>query len=75
MLPEELACVQEAPPHYDLPEDERCHSLFTDRFSHVVGKHWNWTVAVWNPTWQVIEATEGEGVKSVCRSENHPTNV
>ncbi|GAB0209715.1 hypothetical protein GRJ2_003437200 [Grus japonensis] len=63
-LPEEVACAQEAPPYNELPEDERRYALFTDGSCRVVGNHRKWKAAVWSPTRQVIEATEGEGESS-----------
>ncbi|GAB0210089.1 hypothetical protein GRJ2_003474700 [Grus japonensis] len=63
-LPEEVARAQEAPPYNELPEDERHYALFTDGSCHVVGNHRKWKAAVWSPTRQVVEATEGEGESS-----------
>ncbi|GAB0203256.1 hypothetical protein GRJ2_002791200 [Grus japonensis] len=63
-LPEEVAHAQEAPPSNELPEDERHYALFTDGSCRVVGNHRKWKAAVWSPTQQVIEATEGEGESS-----------
>ncbi|GAB0190200.1 hypothetical protein GRJ2_001485300 [Grus japonensis] len=63
-LPEEVAHAQEAPPYNELPEDERRYALFTDGSCRVVGKHREWKAAVWSPTRQVVEATEGEGESS-----------
>ncbi|XP_054675222.1 ribonuclease H-like [Grus americana] len=63
-LPEEVACAQEAPPYNELPEDERRYALFTDGSCRVVGNHRKWKAAVWSPTRQVVEATEGEGESS-----------
>ncbi|GAB0203312.1 hypothetical protein GRJ2_002796800 [Grus japonensis] len=63
-LPEEVAHAQEAPPYNELPEDERPYALFTDGSCCVVGNHRKWKAAVWSPTQQVIEATEGEGESS-----------
>ncbi|KAK4810791.1 hypothetical protein QYF61_008763 [Mycteria americana] len=60
-LPEEVARAQEAPPYNELSEDERHYSLFTDGSCHFVGNHRKWKAAVWSPTRQVVEATEGEG--------------
>ena len=63
-LPEEVARAQEAPPYNELPEDERRYALFTDGSCRVVGNHRKWKAAVWSPTRQVVEATEGEGESS-----------
>ena len=63
-FPEEVGRAQEAPPYNELPEDERGYALFTDGSCRVVGNHRKWKVAVWSPTRQVIEATEGEGDSS-----------
>ena len=62
--PEEVTRAQEAPPYNELSEDERCYALFTDGSCRVVGNHRKWKAAVWSPTRQVIEATEGEGESS-----------
>ena len=59
-----MARAQEAPPYNELPEDERRYVLFTDGSCHVVGNHRKWKAAVWSPTRQVIETTEGEGESS-----------
>ena len=63
-LPEEVARAQESPLYNKLPEDERHYALFTDGSCRVVGNHRKWKAAVWSPTRQVIEATEGEGESS-----------
>ncbi|PKU30531.1 hypothetical protein llap_19165 [Limosa lapponica baueri] len=60
-LPEKVACAQEAPPYNELSEDERHYALFIDGSCHVVENHSKWKAAVWSPTRQVAEATEGEG--------------
>ena len=62
--PEAVARAQEAPPYNELLEDERCYALFTDGSYRVVGNHRKWKAAVWSPTRQGVEATEGEGESS-----------
>ncbi|KAK4828524.1 hypothetical protein QYF61_026946 [Mycteria americana] len=63
-LPEEVARAQKAPPYNELSEDERRYALSTDGSCCVVGNHRKRKSAVWNPTRQVVEATEGEGESS-----------
>ncbi|KAK4807063.1 hypothetical protein QYF61_018404 [Mycteria americana] len=63
-LPEEVAHDREAPPYNELSEDERHYAVFTDRSCRVVGNHRKWKAAVWSPTRQVTEATEGQGESS-----------
>ena len=58
---EEVSCAKEAPPYNELPENEKKYALFTDGSCRIVGKHRRWKAAVWNPTRQVAEATEGKG--------------
>ncbi|OPJ78894.1 hypothetical protein AV530_019912 [Patagioenas fasciata monilis] len=65
VLPErKVMCAEETPPYNKLPEDEKCYALFTDGSCHIVGKHRMWKSAMWSPTWQVTEATEGQGESS-----------
>lgn len=42
-LPEKETCAQEAPPHNELPEDERGYALFSDASCCVAGNHQRWT--------------------------------
>ena len=61
---EEVSRAKEAPPYNELPENEKKYALFTDGSCRIVGKHRRWKAAVWNPTRQVAEATEGKGESS-----------
>ena len=61
---EEVSHAEEAPPYNELPENEKKYALFTDRSCRIVGKHHRWKAAVWSPTRQVTEATEGKGEAS-----------
>jgi len=61
---EEVARAKEAPPYNELPENEKKYALFTDGSCRIVGKHRRWKAAVWSPTRQVAEATEGKGESS-----------
>ncbi|PKU32788.1 hypothetical protein llap_16908 [Limosa lapponica baueri] len=65
MPPEEVVtCAKEAPPYNELSDNEKQYALFTDGSCRIVGKHRRWKAAVWSPTRQVAEATEGEGESS-----------
>ncbi len=61
---EEISRAKEAPPYNELPENEKTYALFTDGSCCIVGKHRRWKAAVWSPTRQVAEATEGKGESS-----------
>ncbi|XP_048786341.1 uncharacterized protein LOC125686417 isoform X3 [Lagopus muta] len=61
---EEVSRAKEAPPYNELPENEKKYALFTDGSCRIVGKHRRWKSAVWSPTRQVAEATEGKGESS-----------
>ena len=61
---EEVSRSKEAPPYNELPENEKKYALFMDGSCHIVGKHCRWKSAVWSPTQQVAEATEGKGESS-----------
>ncbi|PKU33638.1 hypothetical protein llap_16056 [Limosa lapponica baueri] len=61
---EEVTPAEEAPPYNKLPENEKRYALFTDGSCRTVGKHRKWKAAVWSPTRQVAEATEGQGESS-----------
>lgn len=52
--------AEEALPYNQLPAEETHYALFTDGSCHVEGMNWKWKAAVWRPTRQVAEATEGE---------------
>lgn len=74
-LPEKVTLAQEAPPYNELPENKGGFALFADGSCCVIGNYQRWKAAVWNPTQLVLEAAEGEGVKSICRSESHPISL
>ena len=59
-LSEEVSRGKEALPYNELPENEKKYALFTDGLCRIVGKHRRWKAAVWSPTRQVAEATEGK---------------
>ncbi|RMC05536.1 hypothetical protein DUI87_18732 [Hirundo rustica rustica] len=61
---EQVTRVEEAPPYNQLPAEETHYALFTDGSCRIVGMNWKWKAAVWSPTRQVAEATEGEGGSS-----------
>uniref|UniRef100_A0A8B9ZLB8 Uncharacterized protein n=1 Tax=Anas platyrhynchos TaxID=8839 RepID=A0A8B9ZLB8_ANAPL len=61
---EEVTRAEEAPPYNELPEDRKQYALFTDGYCRVIGSHWKWKAAVWNPMRRVVEAMEGEGESS-----------
>ncbi|RMC20093.1 hypothetical protein DUI87_00939 [Hirundo rustica rustica] len=61
---EQVTCAEEAPPYNQLPAEETRYALFTDGSCHIVGMNRKWKAAVWSPTRQVAEATEGEGGSS-----------
>ena len=61
---EEVSHAKEAPPYNKLPEYEKKYALFMDGSCRIVGKHRRWKAAVWSPTRQVTEATEGKGEAS-----------
>ncbi|TRZ11245.1 hypothetical protein HGM15179_015861 [Zosterops borbonicus] len=52
--------AEEAPPYNELPETERRYALFTDGSCQILGANWKWKAAVWSPTRQVAQATEGQ---------------
>ncbi|TRZ07686.1 hypothetical protein HGM15179_019418 [Zosterops borbonicus] len=56
--------AKEAPPYNELPETERRYALFTDGSCRIVGTNWKWKAAVWSPTREVAQATEGQGGSS-----------
>ncbi|TRZ16151.1 hypothetical protein HGM15179_010966 [Zosterops borbonicus] len=61
---EPVTRVEEAPPYNQLPAEEAHYVLFTDGSCHVIWMSRRWKAAVWSPTRQVTEATEGEGGSS-----------
>ena len=61
---EEVSHAKEAPPYNKLPENKKKCALFMDGSCRIVGKHHRWKAAVWSPTRQVTEATEGKGEAS-----------
>ncbi|RMB99094.1 hypothetical protein DUI87_24282 [Hirundo rustica rustica] len=61
---EQVTRAEEAPPYNQLPAEEMHYALFTDGSSRIVGMNRKWKAAVWSPTQQVAEATEGEGGSS-----------
>ncbi|RMC20467.1 hypothetical protein DUI87_01317 [Hirundo rustica rustica] len=61
---EQVTRAEEAPPYNQLPAEETHYALFTDGSCHIVGMNRKWKAAMWSPTRQVAEATEGEGGSS-----------
>ncbi|RMC20234.1 hypothetical protein DUI87_01080 [Hirundo rustica rustica] len=61
---EQVTRAEEAPPYNQLPAEETRYALFTDSSCRVVGMNRKWKAAVWSPTRQVAQATEGEGESS-----------
>ncbi|RMC17247.1 hypothetical protein DUI87_05825 [Hirundo rustica rustica] len=61
---EQVTRAEEAPPYNQLPAEETRYALFTDGSCRVVGMNRKWEAAVWSPTRQVAQATEGEGGSS-----------
>ncbi|RMB89290.1 hypothetical protein DUI87_34341 [Hirundo rustica rustica] len=61
---EQVTRAEEAPPYNQLPAEEMHYALFTDGSCRIVGMNRKWKAAVWSPTRQVAEATEGEGGSS-----------
>ncbi|KAF4805280.1 hypothetical protein TURU_001445 [Turdus rufiventris] len=61
---EQVSRAEEAPPYNQLPADETRYALFTDISCRIVGLNRKWKAAVWSPTRQVAQATEGEGGSS-----------
>ena len=73
---EEVLQAKEAPPYNELPENEKTYALFTDGSCCIVGKHRRWKAAVWSPTRQVAEATEGKKrIEPICRGKGCPTGL
>ena len=61
---EEVSRAKEAPPYNELPVNEKKFALFTDGSCCFVGQYCRWKAAMWSPTQQVAEATEGKGESS-----------
>ncbi|RMB92703.1 hypothetical protein DUI87_30849 [Hirundo rustica rustica] len=61
---EQVTRAKEGPPYNQLPAEETRYALFTDGSCRIVGMNWKWKAAVWSPTRQVAQATEGEGGSS-----------
>ncbi|RMC15997.1 hypothetical protein DUI87_08204 [Hirundo rustica rustica] len=61
---EQVTQAEEAPPYNQLPAEETHYALFTDGSCRIVVMNRKWKAAVWSPTRQVAEATEGEGGSS-----------
>ncbi|RMC03998.1 hypothetical protein DUI87_19335 [Hirundo rustica rustica] len=61
---EQVTRAEEAPPYNQLPAEETRYALFTDGSCRIIGMNRKWKAAVWSPTRQVAQATEGEGGSS-----------
>ncbi|RMC04419.1 hypothetical protein DUI87_18861 [Hirundo rustica rustica] len=61
---EQVTHAEEAPPYNQLPAEETRYALFTDGSCRIIGMKRKWKAAVWSPTRQVAQATEGEGGSS-----------
>ncbi|RMC01108.1 hypothetical protein DUI87_22374 [Hirundo rustica rustica] len=61
---EQVTHAEEPPPYNQLPAEETRYALFTDGSCRIVGMNWKWKAAVWSPTRQVAQDTEGEGGSS-----------
>ncbi|RMC13477.1 hypothetical protein DUI87_08550 [Hirundo rustica rustica] len=61
---EQVTHAEEVPPYNQLPAEETRYALFTDSSCRIVGMNQKWKAAVWSPTRQVAQATEGEGGSS-----------
>ncbi|RMC21389.1 hypothetical protein DUI87_02252 [Hirundo rustica rustica] len=61
---EQVTRAEEGPPSNQLPAEETRYALFTDGSCRIVGMNRKWKAAVWSPTRQVAQATEGEGGSS-----------
>ncbi|RMC18270.1 hypothetical protein DUI87_04152 [Hirundo rustica rustica] len=61
---ERVTRAKEGPPYNQQPAEETRYALFTDGSCRIVGMNWKWKAAVWSPTQQVAQATEGEGGSS-----------
>ncbi|RMC21421.1 hypothetical protein DUI87_02287 [Hirundo rustica rustica] len=61
---EQVTRAKEGPPYNQLPAEETRYALSTDGSCRIVGMNRKWKAAVWSPTRQVAQATEGEGGSS-----------
>ncbi|RMC03985.1 hypothetical protein DUI87_19322 [Hirundo rustica rustica] len=61
---EQVTRAEEAPPYNQLPAEETRYALFTDGSCRIIEMKRKWKAAVWSPTRQVAQATEGEGGSS-----------
>ncbi|RMB90760.1 hypothetical protein DUI87_32825 [Hirundo rustica rustica] len=73
---EQVTRAEEAPPYNQLPAEETRYALFTDGSCRIVGMKRKWKAAVWSPTRQVAQATEGEDahVPKSWTNEEHQNN-
>ncbi|XP_050842343.1 uncharacterized protein LOC103824792 isoform X1 [Serinus canaria] len=58
---EQVTRAEEVPPNNHLPAEETRYALFMDSSCCIVGMNRKWKAAIWSPTCQVAQATEGEG--------------
>ena len=68
---EQVSWAEEAPPYNQLPADETRYALFTDGSCRIVGMNQKWKAAMWSPTRQVAQATEGEGGSSQLKAARY----
>ncbi|RMC19688.1 hypothetical protein DUI87_03252 [Hirundo rustica rustica] len=61
---EQVTRAEEGPPYNQLPAEETRYALFTDGSCCIIGMNQKWKAAIWSPTRQVAQATEGEGGSS-----------
>ncbi|RMC10272.1 hypothetical protein DUI87_13074 [Hirundo rustica rustica] len=61
---EQVTRAKEGPPYNQRPAEDTHNALFTDGSCHIVGINRKWKAAIWGPTQQVAQATEGEGGSS-----------
>ncbi|RMC06467.1 hypothetical protein DUI87_15902 [Hirundo rustica rustica] len=61
---EQVTRAEEGPPYNQLPAEKTHCALFTDSSCRIVEMNRKWKAAVWSPTRQVAQATEGEGGSS-----------
>ncbi|RMC19962.1 hypothetical protein DUI87_00807 [Hirundo rustica rustica] len=57
---EQVTRAEEGPPYNQLPAEVTRYALFTDGSCRIIGMNRKWKAAVWSPTRQVAQATEGE---------------
>ncbi|RMC21981.1 hypothetical protein DUI87_02852 [Hirundo rustica rustica] len=58
---EQVTRAEDGPPYNQLPAEETRYALYIDGSCRIVGMKRKWKAAVWSPTRQVAQATEGEG--------------